>query len=101
RELERYRDRRRRSSKVLAVVTALVFAGGSVGTLAVIRALNRPTSAGRPAAQSPIPSPRISQVPATPPTGAISQRMLQGRRAQRLGPFWFGLSDDQGCVRVT
>ena len=27
--------------------------------------------------------------------------MVDGRLAQRVGPFWFGLTDDPGCVRVT
>ena len=99
-DLERYRARRRRSGRILALATALVVTGGSLGTLALLRSLDRTAHPVHPSAQQPNshPSPHAS---VALPTGRISQRMVDGRMAQRVGPFWFGLNDDSGCVRVT
>ena len=98
-DLELYRARRRRSGRILALATALVVTGGSLGTLALLRSLDRTARPVHPAAQ-PSSHPSAQSTVALP-AGRISQRMVDGRMAQRVGPFWFGLTGDSGCVRVT
>jgi hypothetical protein len=95
-QLERYGKRRRRTARVLALVTAAVVAAGSIGTLAVLRSLHRSVPPVRPTGQ-PEPS---HPTPGHPPAGLVAQTVIGGQAAQRLGPFWFGVVDADGCLRV-
>jgi hypothetical protein len=95
-QLERFGKRRRRRARVLASVTALVVAAGSIGALSVLRSLDRSSPPIRPNGHAE-PS---NRVPGHPPSGPIAQRVIGGEAAQRLGPFWFGIVDPSGCLRV-
>ena len=88
--------RRRRRARVLAFVTAAVVAAGSIGTLAMLRSLRRPAPLVRPNGQVE----PTHATPVHPPGGPIPQKVIDGQAAQRLGPFWFGIVDAGGCLRV-
>jgi hypothetical protein len=95
--LTRHRERRRRRNRVLTGVVALVVAAaGTLSSLALLRAVNH-TPRQRPAGPG---SPSVSPAPGIFPTGRIAQRSIGGEPAQRLGTFWFGVTEENDCLAV-
>ena len=95
--LTRYQRRRHRNRRMVAGLLALVVAsGGTLGSLAYLRALHH-AEPRRPAGNGgQLPAP----TPVAMPTGPIVQRVIGGGPAQRLGPFWFSLTQDESCLRA-
>jgi hypothetical protein len=96
-QLRRYQRRRQRNHRVLAGLVAIVVAsGGTFGSLAYLRALHhsQPQQAAGNGGQHTSPTP----VPV--PTGPLAQRVIGGGPAQRLGPYWFGLTDESSCLKA-
>lgn len=91
----RHRRRRRRNRILAGVVGLLVAAGGTLGSLAYLRALH--SAPQHPAGQA---ARHASPTPGAIPIGLILQRPIGGEPAQRLGPFWFGVKEDNSCLTV-
>jgi hypothetical protein len=93
--LTRREERRRRNNRLLACVVALmVAAGGTLGSLAILRGMHRV----QPQQPGGKPSKHASVPPVALPTGRIAQRSIGGGPAQRLGPFWFGVTEGNSCL---
>ncbi len=91
-----YRKRRHRRSRAMAgIVAAVVAAGGVLGGLALVEALR--ANPMHPAGQT---SPSVTPTPTTVPSGRVAQRTIDGKPAQRVGKFWFGVTEDRSCLRA-
>lgn len=95
--LVRLRDRRERARRIATLLVS--FAIGAGGTLLVVAALGGlgrtgtlPLGRGTSSA-SPPPSP-------PPQAGKIVRTVIDGEPAQRLGPFWFAVTEGDSCLRV-
>jgi len=95
--LRRYQRSGQRNHRVLAGLVAIVVAsGGTFGSLAYLRALHH-SQPRHPAGNG---AQHSSPTPAPVPTGLIAQRVIGGEPAQRLGAFWFGLTNESSCVKT-
>jgi hypothetical protein len=92
--LRRYQKRRHRRNRMMVGAAALLVAAGGVGSVALLRAVH-PAPPHHPSAKtSTSPSP----APDAFPVGPIAQRSMGGGPAQLLGPFWFGVGEDNSCL---